>query len=265
MKRTRLSLMVLAVFLGGAAALPAQLGTLVDPTDRAIEHLEKAHRALAAEEARTSPEAQLAYEEMTRALEALRESKALERSDPAPRTADPFAGMVSPFGPSPLMWGFGADPGGAMMGDPFEEMRRVREEMNEIMRRQLGQRAGQGDAILPEMGLRGPRADMDIQDEEDHYVVTIDLPGVGKDDIKIEARENHLQISGSREEVVEESSQRDGFLRRERRVGTFSRTVPLPGQIQPEEIEATHENGVLTITAPKKKAVEEESRIVIVK
>jgi HSP20 family molecular chaperone IbpA len=263
MKRIWLVMFTGALLLGGVAVSPAQPGNPADPMERAIGHLEKARAALTELEVRNNPQVQQAYDELTKALEAAREARAS-----APPTSTWGRDTLSP--PNPFGHGFLGDPFQARMGSLAEDMRRMREEMDDLMRRSFAE-MGPPSAFAPRMfsgapmNMAGMVVDMDIKEEGDRYVVTIDLPGVGKDDIKIEARENHLQISGSREEAVEESNEREGFIRRERRVGTFSRTVPLPGPIDPGKMEATHENGVLKITAPKKKAKEEESRIVIVK
>jgi len=261
MKKTWLAILAGTLMLGGVTAATAQLGNPIDPTERAISHLEKARAALTEQQIREDPQVQLAYDEVLRALEALRESR---QSGTTPDDSDPFAGR-QPFGMTPFPWGFGMDPFGEMQGDVFGDMRRMREEADAMMRRAFDEMRDGRARSYSDMGMLGSTPDMDIEEDGDRYVVTMDLPGVAKDDVRVEARENHLQISGTREERVMESSEGEGFIRRERRVGSFSRTVPLPGPIDPGRMEARLEDGVLTIMAPKKEAEQQESQIVIVK
>jgi HSP20 family protein len=90
----------------------------------------------------------------------------------------------------------------------------------------------------------------DIRETKDHYVVSMDMPGVKKDDVKIEIQSNQLLISGERryssKEEVGEST-----LRHERAYGKFERTFTLPSTINAEKIEAHYEDGVLSVALPK--------------
>ena len=78
--------------------------------------------------------------------------------------------------------------------------------------------------------------------------VRADLPGLTKDDVKVEITDDLLTISGERKEEKEEK--REGFYRSERRYGSFYRQVPLPEGAKTENAAATFANGVLEITIP---------------
>jgi HSP20 family protein len=80
------------------------------------------------------------------------------------------------------------------------------------------------------------------------FMVRADLPGLTKEDVKIELTENLMTISGERKEENEEK--REGFYRTERRYGTFFRRIALPEGAKTENIAATFRNGVLEITMP---------------
>jgi HSP20 family protein len=87
----------------------------------------------------------------------------------------------------------------------------------------------------------------DIDETDTHYLVNIDLPGVKKEDVKIEVRDNQLCISGERKE---ERKGRGGY---ERSYGSFCRSFTLPSNVNGDGIEANYENGVLQISVPKAK------------
>lgn len=90
---------------------------------------------------------------------------------------------------------------------------------------------------------------MDIMEDDDNVITKIDLPGVKKEDIKINLTEDTLEVTAkySEEEEVEEAN----YIRRERRYGEMSRMTILPAKVKIEESTAKYEDGVLTITMPK--------------
>jgi HSP20 family protein len=93
---------------------------------------------------------------------------------------------------------------------------------------------------------------VNIREEKDGYVITAALPGVRPEDVQIEATSNTITISGetSDEREVDEGE----YVRRERRFGRFFRMLELPVEINPDHAEASFENGVLTLRAPKSEA-----------
>ena len=83
------------------------------------------------------------------------------------------------------------------------------------------------------------------------FMVRADLPGLTKDEVKVELTEELLTISGERKEEKEEKH--EGFYRSERSYGSFFRQIPLPKDAMTENATATFQNGVLEITMPAKK------------
>lgn len=81
------------------------------------------------------------------------------------------------------------------------------------------------------------------------YEVTLDLPGMKPEEVKVEMRAGDLWIAGERKEEKEEKGKT--FHRVERFHGTFERLVPLPGAVNEAAIEAEYRNGVLRVTLPK--------------
>lgn len=90
----------------------------------------------------------------------------------------------------------------------------------------------------------------DIHESKDHYLVSFDIPGVRKEDIKIEVQGTNLVISGERQREVKEQDG-DATLYHERAYGKFERTFVMPTSINAEKIEAHYENGVLNVVLPK--------------
>lgn len=102
---------------------------------------------------------------------------------------------------------------------------------------------------------------VDLVKKDDALVLRADLPGFKPDEVKIEVEGDVLTVSGEHREETEEK--RDDYMRRERRYGSFSRSMTLPHGITADEIEATSEDGVLELTIPIPKS--EEKRAVEIK
>jgi HSP20 family protein len=90
---------------------------------------------------------------------------------------------------------------------------------------------------------------VDIYDKDNAIVIHAELPGVKKEEVSIEVKENILTIKGERSEVKEVNE--DKFFRKERIFGSFQRSFTLPSAIDPENIKATFKDGVLQIEIPK--------------
>lgn len=90
---------------------------------------------------------------------------------------------------------------------------------------------------------------VDIEEDEDSYTLTADIPGVQKEDIDLKADEETLSIAAETSEELEEHNEK--YVRRERSQRTFQRTVMWPSKVEPETIEANYEEGVLKVTAEK--------------
>ncbi len=93
---------------------------------------------------------------------------------------------------------------------------------------------------------------LDAYEEGDNLVVRASLPGVNPEDIDVTVEDRSLTISGSTK--VDEKREEDGYLLRERRTGSFYRTVRLPETVDANKGEPHYENGILTITLPKVEA-----------
>jgi HSP20 family protein len=90
---------------------------------------------------------------------------------------------------------------------------------------------------------------VDIQETDDAYRLQAELPGLSKDDIQITLENNVLRLSGERK--LEKDVKDENYHRIERTYGSFSRSFALPHQVSSEKVEATFENGVLSVLVPK--------------
>lgn len=102
---------------------------------------------------------------------------------------------------------------------------------------------------------------LDVYETEDSTLVKTSVPGVKPEDIDITISGNTLTISG--ETTEEEEVTKDNYIRRERRYGSFSRSVILPEGLEPDKGEASFEDGVLTLTIPK--APEAKPKVIKIK
>ena len=93
----------------------------------------------------------------------------------------------------------------------------------------------------------------ELAENDKNYFLSVDLPGMKKEDIKIEVLENSLVISGERQS--EKKNETDGYQRTERTYGSFKRSFSLPKAVDTENIQALHQHGVLEITIPKSQEV----------
>lgn len=89
----------------------------------------------------------------------------------------------------------------------------------------------------------------EIAEEENNYVLKFDLPGVSKDQVKVEADKGQLTVSAERKEEKRSETKKKHLS--ELRYGSYTRSFALPGTVDEKKVEARFENGVLTVTVPK--------------
>ena len=99
----------------------------------------------------------------------------------------------------------------------------------------------------------------DIKDTGDAYVLEADLPGVKKEDIHIDIDDDILSIHVEHKDSKGEKDDKGDYIRRERYYGSYSRSFNV-SEIDVEGIKAAYENGVLTLTMPKKAPAKPESK-----
>ena len=102
----------------------------------------------------------------------------------------------------------------------------------------------------------------DVKDVNDHYEVAVDLPGFQKDEVNVELENGYLTISAAKGLDKDQKDDEGHYIRQERYSGSCSRSFYV-GDIQPEDIHAKYEDGILKLTLPKadQKAIEHQNRI----
>ena len=128
-----------------------------------------------------------------------------------------------------------------MLLTPYNPFRDIRE----IEQRLFGNR----NAVRDEESVATMIPQVNTREGEFAYHIDVDMPGIAKEDIKIDLKENVLTISGERKH--KEELKEGDYYRLETRFGTFSRSFTLPENVDTENIEASAENGVLEVVLPK--------------
>lgn len=144
--------------------------------------------------------------------------------DSAPARWEPFAELER--------WSPGLFP--RSLGRLFDELSR---EVGPV------ERAGAAQMVAPAV---------EIAEDENAYTVTAELPGVKKDDVHVEMSEGVLSVRGEKKSEREEKKEQRRYV--ERSYGTFSRSFTLPRDANPDQIDASFKDGILTITIPKTEA-----------
>ncbi|HID32479.1 MAG TPA: Hsp20/alpha crystallin family protein [bacterium (Candidatus Stahlbacteria)] len=129
-----------------------------------------------------------------------------------------------------------------MKWDPFKELSSLREDMERLFDSFLGR-----FPVMRSEGMWTPV--VDIEENDDSIVVTAEIPGMSKQDIKITSTGNTLTITGERKREKEEKGKT--YHRIERCYGKFVRSISLPVEVDPDRTKATYNDGLLKIVLPK--------------
>jgi HSP20 family protein len=126
--------------------------------------------------------------------------------------------------------------------NPTRDMMRIREEFDRLFDETME---------LPAWRRSEPigRLAVDIAEDNGAYIVKASVPGIKPDDLDVSITDNILTIKGEVKEEKDISEEK--YQLRERRYGAFARSITLPTAVQVEGIEATYEDGVLTLNVPK--------------
>ncbi|MGI6128509.1 MAG: Hsp20/alpha crystallin family protein [bacterium] len=123
--------------------------------------------------------------------------------------------------------------------DPFSELEPFREDFSRLF-----------DRYSNLFGMRSWQPALDLVENNNDFVLKVEVPGMEPEDVDITVTDNSVVISGSMSQE-EEKKNEGGYLRSERRYGKFMRNIALPAEIVPDKTKATFKNGLLTITLPK--------------
>ena len=147
--------------------------------------------------------------------------------------------------------------------DPFALLRLVTSELDRVFEAPFGtarRRFPFAGLAVPEVPNWAP--EIDVFERDNRLVTKVDLPGLKKEDVKVEVTDGHLAISGERKAETEET--KDNVYRCERSYGSFYRAVPLPEGAKLEDVKATFANGVLEVSVPLPPKGEAKPRTVVI-
>ena len=136
-------------------------------------------------------------------------------------------------------------PGTLTRWDPFAELGELRTRFDRMFDEWLD---GRERAWTPAI---------DVVRENGHLVVRADIPGIKPEEVKIEVEDDILTIFGEHTESVEEKD--ENYVRRERRYGSFSRSMALPVGTNAKQIKAKTHDGVVEVTIPLPKEAKKEA------
>ena len=127
--------------------------------------------------------------------------------------------------------------------NPFDDIDRLFERLND----QFADAARMSEGGVPARPGRGSA--IDVEDADEAFVVTADLPGFEKGDVDVRVQDRTLSIMAER--ATEDADEDSTYVRRERRSESVSRRVSLPGPVDVDGVAASMTNGVLTVRLPK--------------
>ena len=129
--------------------------------------------------------------------------------------------------------------------DPFRDVAQLQNRIN----RMFDESFGRSRELNEEAGLRSWRPPVDIYETGGGIVLAVELPGVTKENVSVEVKDDVLTLKGER--LPNPAINEDDYYRRERIFGPFKRAFTLHQNIQPELIKATFKDGILEIEIPR--------------
>jgi HSP20 family protein len=127
--------------------------------------------------------------------------------------------------------------------EPFRDLLNLQNQMSRVF-----QDFGRGSDELLTSGTFVPP--VDIYEDEHSVTLKLEVPGISDKDIDIKLENNSLTVRGERN--FEKEEKEENFHRIERRYGSFARSFTLPNTVDSENVEASYENGILTIKLGKR-------------
>ncbi|GAB7025285.1 Hsp20/alpha crystallin family protein [Geotalea toluenoxydans] len=145
---------------------------------------------------------------------------------------------------------------------PFHEMERMERMFEDFFRRPFS-------LLTPSQWITGAQGweevagpSVDVYEESDSIIVKAEIPGIRKEDIDVTFRENMLTVSG--EKKKEEKVENKDYYRLERSYGSFSRSIPLPAEVETDKASASFKDGILEIRMPKTASSKEKVKKITV-
>jgi HSP20 family protein len=250
--------------IAGGDVAPGSIAATTAPTSASAPRASDVDAALFGSS--TTPEASRASERQ-RDLEPIRETADTRAASPATARGAKAGASVTgraPTGQVLSAWLAGVD-------NPVAVMRRMQEELDSVFRAFGIPRfaaALSAPRDLDELLARTPTRQtapwspqIEVFERDGNLIVHADLPGVKRDDVEVNVDNDVLTIRGQRRQENREAE--GGYRRTERSYGSFFRQIPLPDGVDPTEIEAAYEDGVLQVIVPAPRAQQSRRRVEI--
>ena len=129
--------------------------------------------------------------------------------------------------------------------DPFRNVATLQDRIN----RMFDEAFLRSKELDEEVSLASWKPTVDIYDTDDALILKVELPGVDKEKVTVDVKDNLLTLKGER--AIDKEIKEENYYRRERSFGSFYRSFTLPTTVNPEDIKATYKDGILTVEVPK--------------
>ncbi|MDP3025301.1 MAG: Hsp20/alpha crystallin family protein [candidate division Zixibacteria bacterium] len=133
---------------------------------------------------------------------------------------------------------------------PLREMVSVQDEMSKLFSACGGFGKGMPMRWMEE-GDEMWAPNVDMAETKDEIVLTAELPGFKKEDIKLSVEDHSITLSGEKKSKYEEEEKKGNYYRLERRFGSFTRSFALPTPVEADRVKAVYKDGILKVTLPK--------------
>lgn len=130
--------------------------------------------------------------------------------------------------------------------EPFRDLVSTHDHFSQLFNETFARAFGDQQEVSPRAWV----PPVDIGETEDSLVLKAELPGIKPDDVEIRVEDNTLYLKGERR--FEKEVKEENLHRVERSYGTFSRSFALPSSIDSDKVKAEYQNGILTLSMPKR-------------
>ena len=131
--------------------------------------------------------------------------------------------------------------------DPFAELASLNDQMNRVFRNVRSSQERSPEEYLVSSGFAPP---VDVYEDEHNITLKIEVPGIDEKDIDVRIENSVLTVHGERK--FEKEEKEENFHRLERQYGSFTRSFTLPSTVDPDQIRANYDKGILRISLAKK-------------
>lgn len=150
----------------------------------------------------------------------------------------------------------------------FEEMKRLEKQMNNLFEGIYNEDPFRNDFVLEDFTSNGKELAKnnykqpisDIYESEKEIIAEIEIPGVNKEDIKINLSDNKIEIKAENKSEFKKEDKKKGVYRFERNYSGFYRNISLPKNVDIDKAEADYKDGILKIKVPKLELEESKKR-----